>query len=122
MKTIVTLIIFFFVVSYGQAQQDTTVQLHQAYQTAMGVLNQLQNTTPKDSLVISEEWQRLNTAYIQLSDSLQQSNDQIGIHFEAQRLIDAINYRQNDAQLDQQLKALYTYVAQHQSDLLEDDV
>ena len=109
------------VVLQTKAQQDTLAQLHQPYQTAMGMLNQLQNTSPKDSVVISKEWQRLNTAYKRLSDSLQQVNNQIGIRFEAQRLIDAINYGRNQATIQELRDALYRYVNQHQAALIEDD-
>jgi hypothetical protein len=105
----------------GHAQKDSLIQLYKPYQTAMGMLGNLKRSVPQDSAVISEEWCRLNTVYKQLSDSLLQHNNQIGIHFEARRLIDVINYRQNNAQLDQQLKALYQYVASHQNSLLKDD-
>lgn len=122
MRTYILSIALLLVALQTKAQQDTIAQLHQPYQTAMGMLNQLQNTTPKDSVVISKEWQRINTAYKQLSDSLQQHKEQIGIHFEAQCLIDAINYRRNDEKIQEQLHTLFSYVNQHQSELLEDDV
>jgi hypothetical protein len=106
---------------FSHAQQDTIAQLQQTYQTAMGLLTKLQRSIPKDSAAINQEWQRLHTAYKQLSDSLQQRNHQSSIQFEAQRLIDVINYRHKNARLDQQLRVLYQNVDMHQNILLEDD-
>ena len=122
MKSIVTIIIFLFVVSHSQAQQDSIAQLHQPYQTAMGMLQKLQNTLPKDSAAIAQEWTRLNTNYKRLSDSLQQHSTTLNaINFEVQRLINAINYRRNEAKIQEKLNALYSYVNQHQEELLEDN-
>jgi hypothetical protein len=106
---------------WAPAQQDNLFQLQQTYQKGMGMLIKLQNTTPQDSAAIALEWERLNTAYKRVSDSLQQRNHQSSIQFEAQRLMDVINYRQNNARLDQQLRALYQHVDRHQNILLEDD-
>ena len=122
MRTYILSIALLLLTLQAKAQQGNIAQLHQTYQTAMGMLKQLQNTTPQDSAALNREWQRLHTVYKQVSDSLQQhGRDQTGIHFEAQRLIDIINYRQNDAQLDQQLRDLYHCVKRHQYALLEDD-
>lgn len=106
----------------GFAQQDTLAQLSKPYQTAMGMLNQLHQSMPQDSLAIAQERQRLHTNYMRLADSLQQHTEpNKATHFETQRLIDGINYRKNDAQLNDQLEALYSYAAQHQNTLVEED-
>jgi hypothetical protein len=122
MKKYILSIALLLVALKTKAQQDTLSQLHQPYQTAMELLTNLQSTTPKDSVVINNEWERLNTKYKLLSDSLQQhSNAQAAINFEVQRLIDAINYRNNDVQINEHLNALYSYAAQHQTELIDDD-
>ena len=122
MKIIYITIVVLLLTLPGFAQQDTLAQLSKPYQTAMGMLNRLHQSMPQDSLAIAEEWQRLHTNYKRLADSLQQhAQPNKAIHFETQRLIDGINYRKNDTQLNDQLEALYSYAAQHQNTLVEDD-
>lgn len=120
-KYILSLAIILIVGLQTKAQQDTLAQLHQPYQTAMGMLSNLQRTTPQDSVIINNEWQRLTTDYKRRSDSLLLDNEQLGIYFEAQRLMNEINYRKDDAKLQENRNTLYRFVNQHQAALLEDN-
>jgi hypothetical protein len=122
MKTIYITTFILLLTFPGFAQQDTLAQLSKPYQAAMVMLNQLHHSKPQDSQAIAQEWQRLHTNYKRVADSLQQhAQPKKATHFEVQRLIDGINYRKNEALLSDMLDALYSYAAQHQNTLVEDD-
>ena len=122
MKTIQFTIFILLLTFSGFAQQDALAKLSKPYQTALGMLKQQHKTMPQDSLAIAQEWQRLHEDYKRVADSLKQhATLNKAIYFDIQRLIDVINYRKNDAQLNDLLEALYSCAAQHQKILIEDD-
>jgi hypothetical protein len=111
---------FFALQSTAQQPVDSLAAVYTPYRTAMGILKQSQAFLPQDSVAFANEWQRLNKHLNQVSDSVALANPGQGaIYFELQRKIDLVTYNTHTDSLQPRLHQLYTYVAKHQTEIVE---
>lgn len=124
MKLVKIVVVFYFgfFVLQSAAQQpvDSLAVVYTPYRTAMGILKQSQVFLPQDSVAFAKEWQRLNKDLKQVSDSVAKGlPGQGAIYFELQRRIDLVTYNTHTDSLQPRLHQLYTHVATHQTEIVE---
>lgn len=124
MKFIKILVVFYsgFFAFQSLAQQpvDSLAVVYAPYRNAMDILKGSQAFLPQDSVAFAKEWQRLNENLKQVSDRVAKVNPGQGaISFNLQRKIDLVTYNTNSDSLQRRLYQLYTYVATHQTEIVE---